>query len=80
MLSENIDRRPNVTPQPAFGLMPCGIVAGATTPAGEGRLIEAQGAMNRFQVWIGDLFIAMTAFRAPHMQAHIRDNEGVQAR
>jgi hypothetical protein len=56
MLSENNDRRMDSPACDNFHLLPWHVVACGPGLRDDDRMIEAQGAMNRFQVWIGDLF------------------------
>jgi|APLak6261684236_1056157.scaffolds.fasta_scaffold05081_2 hypothetical protein len=46
-----------------FYLIPCAVVAGQDASGRGRRLIGAQSALNRVQVWIGDLFIDFAAWR-----------------
>lgn len=40
-----------------FHLIPCAVVAGVEVPAHDDRLLGTQSALNRVQVWMGDLFM-----------------------
>ncbi len=80
MLSENMKHGPKSAPKPAFDLMPWGIVTGASAHRREGRMIEAQGAINRFQVWIGDLIIHLTAYRTRQRPVQFRTRDGAHNR
>lgn len=44
-------------------LFPCGVVTGVEAPAHDDRLIGAQSALNRVQVWLGDFFIELRSRR-----------------
>lgn len=46
-----------------FYLIPCVVVAGPDASERADRLIGAQSALNRAQVWIGDRFIDFAAWR-----------------
>lgn len=55
MPGEHIDP-PSGQPNPSgLHLIPCAVVAGVQAPAHDDRLYAAQSALNRVQVWIGDL-------------------------
>jgi hypothetical protein len=40
-----------------FHLLPCAVVTGVEVPAHDDRLLGAQSALNRVQVWLGDRFM-----------------------
>jgi hypothetical protein len=49
-------------------LFPCAVVAGVEAPDYDDRLQGAQSALNRVQVWVGDLLIALRRRRSALVQ------------
>lgn len=49
-------------------LFPCAVVAGVEPPDYDDRLQGAQSALNRAQVWVGDLLIALRRRRSAPVQ------------
>lgn len=69
MLSENDDRQPRDPAGDLFQLLPWQVIAGCPACRQDARMIGAQSALNRMQVWIGDLFIDLAAWRAERRTA-----------
>ena len=55
-------------------LFPCAVVAGVEAPEHDDRLQGAQSALNRVQVWLGDVLIGLRQRRS----APVRDSQDPQ--
>lgn len=64
MLGENNDRQTDGPACDNLHLLPWQVVACGPGRRRDDRMIEAQGAMNRFQVWMGDLLTDLACRRA----------------
>lgn len=64
MLSEYDDRHTAGPAEDSFPLLPWRVVACRPTHHRDSHMIGAQSALNRIQVWVGDLFIGLAAWRA----------------
>lgn len=63
MRGEQIDNPSNPRTQSGSYLLPFAAVAGVAALSCDDRLQGAQSALNRVQVWLGDIFIDFAAWR-----------------
>ena len=63
MLRANSEPANASRPGSGLGLFPCAVVTGSVAPEASERMLHAQSALNRVQVWVGDLVIDVAAWR-----------------
>jgi hypothetical protein len=63
MPGEHINPSSGREPRSGLHLFPCAVISGVEAPQYDDRLQNAQSALNRIQVWLGDIFIDLAAKR-----------------